>query len=202
MDSQSGSQNPPVVVSSPAPSPKKAVGGRNAALTALVGNLADSVSTAVTSIGLSVGSGVDSTKIESPGKQGGGSSVGNGGVDDKSAGVSDSGDDFAEDIVARSDSYKMDVQDFIDAVEIDDVLIQVIQLKPRTRLMKVMRDTMDGVGDNPDKTSTLPSVMSNNSADDNSVQENQDLAAQRFGQFINDALSSKPRSRTGSTSST
>ena len=88
-----------------------------------MGNLADSVSTAVTSvtsIGLTVASGgmsgisgseKDTSKPTSETTEGGVRSSGTG--------------DDVDDIVARSESYKMDVQDFIDAVDIDDVLIQV-----------------------------------------------------------------------------
>ena len=114
------------------PSPRKpAGGGRNAALTALVGNLADSVSTAVTSIGLTVasgaGTGAGSTRKESStpiasSEDKTSTTTAEGGA---GSGAGGTGDDMAEDIIARSENYKMDVQDFIDAVEIDDVLIQV-----------------------------------------------------------------------------
>lgn len=178
------------------------MGGRNAALTALVGNLADSVSTAVTSIGISVGAGVDSSNTESTesGRSGGESGLASPGV--KGKGLDVGTDEKVEDIVARSESYKMDVQDFIDAVEIDDVLIQVIQLKPRTRLMKVMKATMDGANnDNTDNKNTSANQSLNDPQGNQDVTElGESLMGQRFSTMITDALSSKqsPRSRTSS----
>lgn len=112
---------------------KKPAAGRNAALTALVGNLADSVSTAVTSIGLGVspgggevnaGGGVHSHNTTASSLNKFGASVGAQAGSGSGEGGASSGEE-ADDVIARSESYKMDVQDFIAAVEIDDVLIQV-----------------------------------------------------------------------------
>ena len=98
----------------PTPSPKKTTGGRNAALTALVGNFADSVSTAVSSIGLSV-TGNEKTKVETTRPS----------VTTENDKEDANDGDGSDDMLPKCEDYKMDVQDFIEAVEIDDVLIQV-----------------------------------------------------------------------------
>jgi hypothetical protein len=109
------------------------------------------------------------------------------------------GDDVAEDIIARSESYKMDVQDFVDAVEIDDVLIQVIMLKPRTRMMKVMKDTIENTNsDNAEKASLLSNIMKTGDTGDGSgggVDAQDSLMGQRFSQVLSDALGSTRSSR-------
>lgn len=112
--------SPPTSPSAPKPV------ARNAALSALVGGISDTMA-AMTMSGRGSGGALKSagTPATPP-----------------PPGPEEENVSGAEGQLDASRNYRMDVQDFMDAAEIDDVLIQVMQMKPRSRMKKLMQATV------------------------------------------------------------